>query len=226
MDHMDQQTAPRPIPPPPAAPYQVPVQPRPMPVPVQPRQTKNKFLTVLWALIPGAGQMYQGLMRRGVMVMSLFAGSIVLLMLLQMSELVFVLPVIWFYSFFDTINRLNMTTEELRQQPDQLFDDKTRISGWLSKEKHTLAGGLLIALSAWLLLKGLVSSSYGYSLTHFMNRRTAELLTTIVDRLPMLILPVFCILIGVRLIVGGKDRNADKTRTYDEYTIPKEKDDQ
>ena len=35
-------------------------------VPPAERQTKNKFWTVFWSLIPGAGQMYHGLMKRGV----------------------------------------------------------------------------------------------------------------------------------------------------------------
>lgn len=224
MDSINQQPYSPPVPPPvqPAVPYRIPV----VSAPIPPR-TKNKFFTVFWALIPGAGQMYHGLMRKGVALMSLFVGVIALMTLTYISELVCVLPVIWFYSFFDTLNRMNMPLDELKRQPDQLFDSKLKAPGWFSKERHLLIGSLLVVFSVWLLLKGLFTDSFQYNLSSYFDRQVREFLSDFINLMPMLILPVFCILIGIRLIIGGKKgKTADKGKTYNEYTIPTEKDDE
>lgn len=47
--------------------------------------------------------------------------------------LVFLLPVIWFYAFFDALNRINMTVEELELQPDEfLFIGRLPVQGVLT----------------------------------------------------------------------------------------------
>ena len=65
---------------------------------------KSKFLTFFWSLLPGAGQMYLGLMRRGVSLMALFFGAIAVSGWLNIGLFLFAIPVIWFYAFFDSMN--------------------------------------------------------------------------------------------------------------------------
>lgn len=50
--------------------------PPPFVPPAPARQTKNKFWTVFWSFIPGAGQMYHGLMKRGISLMACLPASL------------------------------------------------------------------------------------------------------------------------------------------------------
>ena len=65
---------------------------------------KSSFLTFCFAFIPGAGQMYLGMMKKGTAIMALFAALSFLSGFLNLGILLAALPVIWFYSFFDTFN--------------------------------------------------------------------------------------------------------------------------
>ena len=63
---------------------------------------KNGILTLLFAFIPGAGQMYQGYMKRGLSLV-LMAAAIGMASAL-IPPVVFTLLVVFMYSFFDTFN--------------------------------------------------------------------------------------------------------------------------
>lgn len=63
---------------------------------------KNRFLTFITSLIPGAGHMYLGLMKKGLILMGLFGFSISFCDFLNFNLIGFIPPVIWFYCFFDT----------------------------------------------------------------------------------------------------------------------------
>ncbi|MEK4511502.1 hypothetical protein [Paenibacillus sp. FSL K6-2524] len=62
---------------------------------------RSKVLATLLSAFPGAGQMYLGMQKRGLQLMVLFLGSFYIIDVLRMSVFLFILPVIWFYSFFD-----------------------------------------------------------------------------------------------------------------------------
>ena len=55
----------------------------------------------------------------GISLMLLFAGVIAVAALTYLAPLTILLPVIWIYTLFDTINRINMPLQELRLQPDE-----------------------------------------------------------------------------------------------------------
>ena len=73
---------------------------------------KNKGWTFIFSLIPGAGEMYMGFMKRGLSIMALFWGMIAVATCLNIGPLTIVLPVIWCYSFFEVHNMNGMTDEE------------------------------------------------------------------------------------------------------------------
>lgn len=69
----------------------------------KPREGKLKGLFhFICSLVPGAGQMQQGAMRRGVQIMLTFFGVVIMATVLHLEELLFFGVVIWFYSFFDS----------------------------------------------------------------------------------------------------------------------------
>ena len=63
---------------------------------------KNGFLTFCCAFVPGAGQMYQGYMKRG---LSLILTACCIGMVSSLlNPVLLLLVVVWMYSFFDTFN--------------------------------------------------------------------------------------------------------------------------
>ncbi|MCA0972510.1 hypothetical protein LCM20_18085 [Halobacillus litoralis] len=79
---------------------------------------KSKVLATILGIFPGAGHMYMGLQRRGLQLMAGFLLSIYILDVLRLSFFLFLIPVIWFYSFFDTLQQSNkMEHEELSDVP-------------------------------------------------------------------------------------------------------------
>ncbi len=65
----------------------------------------NSFLTFLFSLVPGGGQMYMGLMKRGMQIMALFFAIFTLTIGLDIPSIgIPLLFLVWFYNFFDTIH--------------------------------------------------------------------------------------------------------------------------
>lgn len=83
---------------------------------------KNGFLTFIFSLLPGAGEMYMGFMKQGVSLMGAFFLLIFLASWLNMGPLLFVLPVLWCYGFFHVHNLRGMPDEEFYAvEDDYLF---------------------------------------------------------------------------------------------------------
>ena len=76
------------------------------------KNKKNGFFTFIFSLLPGAGEMYFGLYRQGLLLMSMFFGSIAICALTGMGELAFIIPIIWCFGFFHVHNLKNMSEEE------------------------------------------------------------------------------------------------------------------
>ena len=64
---------------------------------------KNGILTFIFAFCPGAGQMYQGYMKRGLSLITMFCLSIVI-GVSTLEVLTVGCVIVWMYSFFDTLN--------------------------------------------------------------------------------------------------------------------------
>lgn len=64
---------------------------------------KSTLWALLFSVVPGAGHMYLGWQERGLAFMASFFGALFLMDWLHLSLFLFVLPVIWFYSFFDAL---------------------------------------------------------------------------------------------------------------------------
>ena len=77
---------------------------------------KNLFFTFCFSFIPGAGQMYQNYMKRGLSIMCI--AGILLIFAIMLETVIFVLPflIVMAYSFFDTYNIRNLmgTNEEYK----------------------------------------------------------------------------------------------------------------
>ena len=100
---------------------------------------RSTVLAFFLALIPGAGYMYLGLMNRGLQTMVLFFGTIFVANMVHIDALVtLVLPVLIFYSVFDTLQlarRMNQGPVE-----DRVLIDTGGESNW----QNYLGYGLVI----------------------------------------------------------------------------------
>lgn len=109
---------------------------------------KNAVLKFLFAFVPGAGQMYQGYMKRGLSLISLFilcviAGSVI-------NVLWSTCLIVWMYSFFDTFNlsaqiAAGTAPADAHLVRLELYDGKM---SRLFSESHRLLGWALITLGA------------------------------------------------------------------------------
>ena len=73
---------------------------------------KSKFIATFLSVFPGAGHLYLGLQQRGIQLMAAFLFSIFILNELRLGLFLFVIPIIWFYSFFDGLQKASKIGEE------------------------------------------------------------------------------------------------------------------
>ena len=175
---------------------------------------KSRLFSLLCACWPGAGEMYLGLMNRGVAIMLLFWG-VVVIGATGFPPPMFILPVLWFYSFFDTLTLRNLdyyALTELQERDEYFFEDL--MGGKYSLPEVVEKYRLLIGLG--LILAG------GYTLYEKVVRflwRSDILpgwLYSLFDNLPNMLLSFGIIALGIWL-VRGKRMPADEVEDFPQY---------
>ncbi len=118
---------------------------------------KGSFLAFILSLIPGVGYLYLGLMRRGLQTMVVFYGTIFLAAALNFEEITaLVLPVILFYTIFDTLQLLKQINDGQQVEDKLLFE-----TGSLEARKGVIGGGLIV-IGAIALLNNLLPHFFAY----------------------------------------------------------------
>lgn len=79
---------------------------------------KKGFGVFICSLIPGAGELYMGFFKKGLSLMVLFFGIFFTAVFLRIGELIFLLPIVWLYSFFEVHNLKSLTEEEFMSVED------------------------------------------------------------------------------------------------------------
>lgn len=155
----------------------------------------NSFWAFIFSLIPGAGQMYFGLMKRGLQIMLLFTIPIVLVNMLYSSSGVLVLLnfIIWFYSFFDC-QHIRRAINEGEEIEDTLIWD-INIKGL--NYKHVGIGLIVIG--------GLTILNNGfYRLSDYINTHFSNDFYQFFRFIRQSSFPVLLIIIGVFLLKKSK----------------------
>lgn len=162
---------------------------------------KGKFLTFLFSLFPGAGQMYLGFMKMGGSIMILFWGIITFGVLLNLGVFYFLLPVIWCYSFFDAINKNSMDEEEFYMLEDHyLFNmDLSEISSIAKGKNKTIFAAVLIIIGIAMLLSNFMSV-----LNAMLPWELYWRLERILGDIPRIGIALVIIWIGMRMIQGKR----------------------
>ena len=94
---------------------------------------RNNFFTFLLGLIPGAGQMYLGSMKKGICIMTGFGIVWTICNLLPIYLINFILPVIWFYAFFDTLILGRLNEDERRLDEEEFLH---KLKSFLNQDWH------------------------------------------------------------------------------------------
>lgn len=165
---------------------------------------RSKFWTVVFSFLPGAGHMFMGFMKLGVSLMSLFFAVIFLASWLQISPLLYVLPVLWFYSFFDCINKAFSSDEQF-----VLFEDHYLLPSEANKvlsqgivQKHRLVIGIIVLLlGVYLVLMNVYDSFYW---AQVFTDRVYSIIGGFIRQIPQLFIGVGIIVVGWKLIIGKK----------------------
>lgn len=164
---------------------------------------KNGLLTLLFAFIPGAGQMYQGYMKRGLSLMLMCCVIGVLAMLF--SPIALFLMLVFMYSFFDTLNLRAQIALGNAPADDYLvhLDPKDKRLARLLLDSHKLVGWLLIAFGALIAYQNLIMNTLGdlvYRWGH--SSPVFRALYLVMDSLPDVVVCVVLIVCGVWLVKG------------------------
>ncbi len=162
---------------------------------------KGKFLTFCFSMLPGAGHMFLGFMKQGISLMSAFFGICSLSAYLNMGPLLLILPVLWFYSFFDVINKNSLKDEDFYALTDDYLFNLD-----FSELKALTQGKFRLVISLGLIFVGIsiLYKNMLYYLQAMLPYETYNILVRRSNRLPQLILAAVIIWAGIYLIKGKK----------------------
>ena len=169
---------------------------------------RNPFLLFLASLIPGAGAMYLGFFRQGLSIMTVCA-VVFAIGNLTLPQLIFLVPVIWFYSFFHSNNLNSLPDEDFYTIDDDYFlhiNYLFRNNGALLKRHSRFIAVLLICFGGSMLWNSFSD------LIHFVSYRVLHLPESVLDLLyyvtsglPESVIAVAIIFLGIHMIKNKRD---------------------
>lgn len=169
---------------------------------------KNKLLTFIFSLIPGAGEMYMGFMRTGISLMTMFMLGFFLPAFLRIEELMLFDVIVWFYGFFHANHLRSLSDEEFAQVEDRLMFG---LENWVVEKpwKKIIVGekvqkwiaaaliftGVILLWNVVLdILSGFLPDSFFYWLWNWSSY------------IPRILIAVAIIYAGIRMIKGRKEQ--------------------
>lgn len=163
---------------------------------------KRGFWTFVFSLLPGAGEMHMGFMKQGLSIMAVFWAIIGFSALINMGALLFVLPLLWFYSFFNVHNLKGLTEEEFYSIEDDyafhldvFMSDKQNFV----KKYHNVIAIILIFIGMSILW----DNSYDF-LIQILPQYFGNIIYMIGDMIPQIVIGLAIILLGISMIRGKK----------------------
>lgn len=166
------------------------------------KRKRSRFLTFMFSMLPGAGHMFMGFMRMGTSIMSVFFLIILLSSWLGIGPLMYFLPVLWFYSFFDCINKRYSSDEEFYEMedtylfsPDKLYLSKIPVL----KNQKLFAGVLLVLMGIYL-----IWNNFMHFVGQFIPQEVYDRIRDFTNHAPQVVFGVIIIMAGMRLIMGKK----------------------
>ena len=156
---------------------------------------KNGILTLLFACIPGAGQMYYGYMQRGLSLITMFIACFIVGAII--NPLAALAIIVWMYSFFDTYDLVRHLAAGDPKEDGLLlignFDDVKKLI-----PQHTkLVGWGLIGFGVWALYDLLIGNWVYKILTNVLGYGHAW---DIINGIPNLVVGGLLVFAGFKLL--------------------------
>ena len=167
------------------------------------QKQKRGFWLFIFSLIPGAGEMYMGFKKQGISIMLLFWGVFAVGSCTGMDWLIFLIPIIWFYSFFNVHNLKSLSEEEFYSVEDSYVLHMDKLLGdvnTLLSHHRKLTAIILIVFGASILWNNLVDFFY-----MILPGYLAEVLGSFAYHLPQLVVAVAIIFTGIYILTRKKD---------------------
>lgn len=162
---------------------------------------RSILLANLLSVMPGAGHLYLGLQKRGIQLMGAFLFSIYFLDQLHFTPLLFIIPLIWFYSFFDALQLVSKY-----RKGEQLED--APVATWLVHHQKWVGVGLIVLGVFFIfdrIVIGMLEKMFLWELRLYFNRYVQTL-----------IISILLIFGGIKLMVSSKQKASpsdDRERT-------------
>ena len=180
---------------------------------------KNGILTLLFAFIPGAGQMYQGYMKRGLSLVLMAAAISMAAMLIP--PIAFALLVVFMYSFFDTFNLRAQISMGTAPEDDYLvhINWKDQRMQEFMMDSHKLLGWGLIVLGALVAYQNILMNTLGDIVWRWgQSSPFFRALYLMMDQLPEIVVCVALIICGAWLVRGPKGRKPKQKAADADFT--------
>lgn len=167
---------------------------------------KNLFLTFCFSLIPGAGQMYQEYMKRGVSLLIITALCGGMGVVLNLSIFLIPIPIIIIYSFFDSFRLRNLVIRGEERQKDTyiwqgISEDQNNVIERIFKKKNIFLGIILIIVGIYFFLDSfLLKVLYETN----VSRQIIRAIYSAVRYIPTLLVSVIAVGIGIKLMINKK----------------------
>lgn len=145
-----------------------------------------------------------GFFKQGISIMCVFFGMIAISSYFMMGPLNFLLPIIWFYSFFHVHNLASLTDEEFYAVEDKfLFDfDEDIFKKQIGKEKtRKILAVILIVFGCYAIWEMFMNYLYDFVNDYMQSFRWFY---SVLRDMPRFVFSVAIILAGVYLIKGKK----------------------
>ncbi len=179
----------------------------------------RKFLRncwhLLWACVPGCGQMCQGYMKRGISQTVIAASLLFIAIFLEMGVLAVLIVPLCLYSFFDSFNLRRQIRDGLAPEDDFMFGlsemDSQKLSQILSR-RGSLIGWMLVAVGLYNLYRIFDQNVLGglCDLFPWLD----WLYRLLVWDAPRILGTVFVIALGLWFIKGPKVPSFDEEPSY------------
>ena len=175
---------------------------------------------LLWACVPGCGQMCQGYMKRGISQTIIFSALVFIAVFLEMGALAVLVAPLWAYSFFDSYNLRRQLRDGMAPEDEFMFGlsemDSRKLNRIISR-RGSLIGWLLVAVGLYSLYMILARNLLGPLRGNFLIDWLYDLL---IWDMPRILGTVLIVALGIWFIKGPK---APKDGGFDaSYAPPKD----
>ncbi|WP_312475887.1 hypothetical protein [Neobacillus sp.] len=155
---------------------------------------KSKAIATFLSIFPGAGHLYLGLQRRGIQLMAAFLFSVYILDVLRLGIFLFLIPIIWFYSFFDAMQKVSRYGEEK-------VEDVPIIAYFLNHQRWVGIG--LILMGLYYLVMNVLLKALSPIINRLIN---FDIMYWIQGYLQTVLVCVLLIGGGIKLLSGSKQK--------------------